>query len=151
MGDINGNVIHLQRSINKLNEETSGKNENAQRTLVLNDLSKGILANQKQALFDNGILSDFVFPYNDGEHAQLNIFYKRWVRYRDSNGIKNKASPYELRHTFVSVAKALPEGVLKSIVGHSQGMDTYGVYSHEVDGELSAIAEQLQEAFMRYL
>lgn len=149
--DIKGDVIHLRRSINKYHEETTGKNDNARRTLQMSALAKGIIDKQRSFLLDSGILSEFVFPDKNGEHAKQHTFYGRWVKYRESNNIKNKASPYELRHTFVSVAKALPEGMLKRVVGHSKDMDTYGVYSHEVDGDMSVIAEQLQTAFMRYL
>ncbi len=39
------------------------------------------------------------------------------------NGI-TVVTPYELRHTFVSIAKSLPAGMVKSIVGHSESMDT---------------------------
>lgn len=44
-------------------------------------------------------------------------------------------TPYELRHTFVSLAKTLPEGEVKPLVGHSRQMDTFGVYAHLVQGE----------------
>ena len=42
---------------------------------------------------------------------------------------------YELRHTFVSVVKTLPAGEVKGLVGHSQDMDTFGVYGHTLTGE----------------
>ena len=51
----------------------------------------------------------------------------------------SQASPYELRHTFVSIAKALPEGLLKTIVGNSEDMDTLGTYVHEVIGEVEKL------------
>lgn len=42
------------------------------------------------------------------------------------NGI-TVVTPYELRHTFVSIAKKLPEGFVKTVIGHSKSMDTFGV------------------------
>ena len=51
------------------------------------------------------------------------------------------------RHTFISIAKQMPEGMVKSIVGHSKSMDTFGVYGHTVDGELEQAAEMLQGLF----
>ena len=37
------------------------------------------------------------------------------------------------------------------IVGHSANMDTFGVYGHEVDGELERAAKLLDKAFDRIL
>ncbi len=51
------------------------------------------------------------------------------------------------RHTFVSVVKSLPEGLLKQVVGHSASMDTFGVYSHDVEGDLEEVAEKIQSFF----
>lgn len=56
-------------------------------------------------------------------------------------------SPYEMRHTFVSVAKNLAEGQIKSIVGHSKNMDTFGIYGHEVNSELQKTARDLDVIF----
>lgn len=62
------------------------------------------------------------------------------------NGI-TVVTPYELRHTFVSIAKSLPAGMVKSIVGHSESMDTFGVYGHAIKGEDAAITDALDDAF----
>lgn len=56
-----------------------------------------------------------------------------------------------LRHTFVSVVKSLPEGMLKQVVGHSESMDTFGVYSHDVEGDLEEAAKKIQSIFLRVL
>ena len=66
------------------------------------------------------------------------------------NGI-TVVTPYELRHTFVSIAKKLPEGMVKSIVGHSKSMDTFGVYGHAIKGEDAAITAALDDAFRSVL
>ena len=60
-------------------------------------------------------------------------------------------TPYELRHTFVSVAKVLPEGQVKAIVGHSLNMDTFGIYGHELAGEAGEIAQEIDGAFAKIL
>ena len=60
-------------------------------------------------------------------------------------------SLYELRHTFVSIAKVLPEGQLKTIVGHSKSMDTFGIYGHELNGEREKSAAILDDEFTRLL
>ena len=75
---------------------------------------------------------------------------KRWQRYCQANGIQ-KISPYEMRHTFVSIAKNLPEGQLKALVGHSRSMDTYGTYSHQMQGDQQETALRLEEIFSNFL
>ena len=54
---------------------------------------------------------------------------------------------YELRHTFVSVVKALPDRELQPIIGHSPSMDTTGVYSHEIAGEMKTISGKITNLF----
>ena len=61
-----------------------------------------------------------------------------------------KTTAYEMRHTFVSVVKSLPEGYLKQLVGHSKDMDTYGVYSHEFLGDSKKTAELVEDIFGKY-
>ena len=57
-----------------------------------------------------------------------------------------------MRHTLISLAKAdVPEQLLKMVVGHSDSMDTFGVYGHEVDGELKRAAALLDGVFDRVL
>jgi len=148
--DIDGNLVHLKRSINKFNEETRGKNDNARRTFELIPFAQHILQNQCKKLQELSIESEYVFPNEMGEHIKQRTYHGRWVTYRDAVGI-TKATPYELRHTFVSVVKSMPEGLLKMLVGHSKDMDTYGTYSHEVDGDISSAAGYVQEAFLRIL
>lgn len=70
--------------------------------------------------------------------------------YCEYNGI-TVVTPYELRHTFVSIAKSLPAGMVKSIVGHSKSMDTFGVYGHAIKGEDAAITAALEDAFRSVL
>lgn len=46
------------------------------------------------------------------------------------------SSPYEMRHIMISVVDDdLPDKLLEAVVGHSESVDTRGVYSHTVDGE----------------
>ena len=139
--DIDDFVVHVKRSINRYGEETRGKNENALRDFYLNDMTRDILSSQKKL----GKKSAYVFDISSSDNL-----LKRFTKYCDHNGIPH-TTPYELRHTFVSMAKNLSEGQLKQIVGHSKSMDTYGIYSHTVDGDLETAAKQLQEIFNSYL
>ena len=82
----------------------------------------------------------------------LNVRHYRHMlkRYCKYNGIADIV-PYALRHTFVSVAKHQPEGTVKSVVGHSKNMDTFGVYGHFFGGEDREIANALGQDFAQIL
>lgn len=41
--------------------------------------------------------------------------------------------------------------LLKGVVGHSEDMDTDGIYGHEVDGELKRAAKIVDKAVARVL
>lgn len=137
--DIAGNVVHVRRAINIHGEETHGKNENAVRSFVLSDQAAEALQKQRE----QGNPGEYVFPLPP--HA---LHYNAWKNYCRHNGI-TPISLYELRHTFVSIAKALPEGEIKPLVGHSRNMDTFGTYGHELSGEDTATARKVTEIFDR--
>lgn len=131
-----GDIVHLQRSINVDGEETTGKNENAVRPFMLSELGKECW--DKQAALSS---SEWLFPgYTE------KIYYHHLKRYCHFNGITS-VSPYELRHTSVSVSNCLPAGLVKAAAGHSKNMDTFGVYGHEVQGDLALTADLIQERF----
>ena len=77
-------------------------------------------------------------------------YYDRWKAYCRANNI-TPCSLYELRHTFVSVVKTLPAGEVKSLVGHSADMDTFGTYSHELTGDAEHTAQAVNSVFLRVL
>jgi integrase len=148
--DISNGVVSIKRSINSDYEETHGKNKNAVREFVLTELSQSVLDDQRAELLKAGMISKFVFPDKYGDAIHTRTYYKHWVRYRDYVGIST-ATPYELRHTFVSIVKPLPVGLVKAVVGHSVAMDTYGTYGHEVDGEKIETANLIQAQFKKIL
>ena len=143
-------VVHLQRSINSIGNTTTGKNENARRNFGLNIFTNTILEEQRKLLKERGIESEYVFPDEYGNPIKSPHYYKRWVIYRDYHAM-NKVTPYELRHTFVSCVKTLPDGYLKQLVGHSKDMDTLGVYGHTMDGDMANTASMVQEIFKSIL
>lgn len=148
--DIIGTRINIKRSINRLKKETKGKNQNAVRSFLLTPIALEILERQAKKLAELNIESDYVFPNEYGEYIPPQRYYRRWVNYRNSAGIA-EATPYELRHTFVSIVKQLPEGLLKPLVGHSKDMDTYGTYSHELTGDMEETADFVQKLFSQAL
>lgn len=134
--DIKENDVFITRSVNIYGEETKGKNENAIRHFVLSPLALKVLEDQKRIKS-----TSYVF-----EIISTKSYWKRWRNYCESNHIQ-KTSLYELRHTFVSIVKSLPEGQIKPIVGHSRNMDTFGTYGHEIEGELQKTASEIDALF----
>ncbi|MFZ5975238.1 MAG: tyrosine-type recombinase/integrase [Bacillota bacterium] len=144
--DIEGNVLFIRRSINSDNEETSGKNNNARRYIVLPNHALGVIEAQKQMLKEHGIISPWVFPDEYGDVLDPNHLFRKWKTYRKQYGIA--CTLHEMRHTLISIAKVdMPDQLLKRIVGHSKSMDTFGVYGHDVDGELQRAANILDDIF----
>lgn len=136
--DIQGNVCTIHRSINNEGIETRGKNENALRSFVLIPLALKALEDQRRW---TGEMKQ-IFPM-----PRMDTYYDRWRAYQKANGIEPQISLYEMRHTFVSAAKSLPEGQLKQLVGHSKSMDTYGTYSHILTNDAEETAEAVQDIF----
>lgn len=134
--DVSGDRLHIQRSINVYHEMTSGKNQNARRGFVLTPTAKAVLRDQLSRM--DGL---YVFGISTERTYQ-----RRWKRYCEVNEIPYVA-PYEMRHTFVSMIQALPEGWIKDLVGHSKNMDTLGVYAHKVNGQQEKIAAGVESVF----
>ncbi len=148
--DIQGNILHIDRSVNHYKEVTEGKNENSQREIFLQGLAMAELEAQRQQLRQAGIISPWVFPNEHGACFTQSTFRKRWNRYCSVNNIQN-ITLYELRHTFVSVCDDMPDGLKKKVVGHSQSMDTDGIYGHRKVGDLERAAAYSDAAFRAIL
>ena len=139
--DIKGSTVNLSRAINVKGIETRGKNENAVRSFVLSDVAKAVL--EAQRAITGHCKSVFCLETE-------RRYYKRWKVYCAANDLQ-PVSLYELRHTFVSVVKTLPAGEVKELVGHSEDMDTFGVYSHALTGEDIATAQAVNAVFLKLL
>ena len=148
--DIKGTKLRIRRALNDYNIFTEGKNDNARRTLVLTGLALEEIGQQRKLLRQEGVLSPYVFPTKKGTPTSQDTFRSSWKRYCEHNGLK-KVTPYELRHTYVSVNKEMPEGLKRLVVGHSVDMDTEGTYGHEMAGDLKRAAEYSDAAFRKIL
>lgn len=149
--DIKGEVLTIKRAVNNAQEVTQGKTENAQRSIWLPQIAKDILAAQKAALKERGIISPYIFPNTHGKQANTNSFGASWVDFRKANDFPD-VTLHELRHTMISIMKSqLPETLLKQVVGHSASMDTFGIYGHEVDGEAQKSAEIINAEFAKII
>jgi integrase len=149
--DIQGEKLTICRSINDKDEVTRGKNDNARRTIILPRIAIRILEDQKNMLKQCGLISQYVFPRSDGSYIPQEKLRIAWGRYREFNGIEGAKTPYEMRHTFVSVADEMPLSLEKMVVGHSENMDTDGVYGHQKAGDLSRAAAYMDDAFSSFL
>ncbi len=141
--DIQGDTVNIRRAINIYGETTRGKNQNAVRSFVLSSQAAAVLAAQRE--ITGRRISDSVFDIEN--EKQL---YRRWKMYCNANGLP-AVSPYELRHTFVSIVKTLPEGEIKGLVGHSQNMDTFGQYGHALTDDAARTAKAVEDRFTQLL
>lgn len=142
--------MHICRSVNQQQEITNGKNDNAQRTIYLSDHALAELNAQRQLLKQYGIISPWVFPDEHGEMLVGFRLWNHWNQYRKEYDIS--CTLHELRHTFVSMVKNdMPEPLLKATVGHSDAMDTYGQYGHEISGDLKRAADIIDDVFSKII
>lgn len=148
--DISGDIVHIRRSINKRGVETAGKSESALRYFVLSERAKTVLADQRAMLKSRGIISEYVFPDEFADMTEPSHIYKKWKTYSRQHNLK--CSLHEMRHTLISVAKAdVPEELLKRAVGHTKSTDTFGIYGHDVEGEMKRVADILDDTFSKLL
>lgn len=145
--DIADSVLVISRSVNNEGELTDGKNASAHRSQYLSPMAQQVIADQRQMLKTAGIVSPWLFPGISGDMATQKAVYPRWRAWRDTNGI-TPCTLYELRHTMVSITKnAVPTHLLKMVLGHTEAMDTYGVYAHEFAGDLQKVADATEGIF----
>ena len=135
--DRHGDVLHIQRSINEYNEITSGKNDNAKRSVYLVSAAKNAWD-----LISSNVDGDDLFP---GVSQQTYRYHLK--RFCIDHQFSHFVTPYGLRHTFVSLAKTLPAGLVKEQVGHSSNMDTFGVYGHFVSTDNDHLGIALESLF----
>lgn len=146
-GDIKNNVLTINRAINCRNQITEGKNQNARRRIYLNKIARRII-NENQ--FRNGRLATpWIFCSKTGGPLSQSTLRNAWLKVASERDLPG--CPYSLRHTFISLLKnEMPEAMLKSIVGHSASMDTYGIYGHMVNGEMEAASRIIDINFEKY-
>ena len=138
---MHGCTVEIRRAVNVHGEETQGKNQNAVRSFILSDMARRVLEEQRS--ITGGQESVFCI------HREK-TYYARWKAYCAANGL-TPCTLYELRHTFVSVVKTLPAGEVKQLVGHSQDMDTFGIYGHALTGDDETTAQAVNGVFLRVL
>ena len=145
--DLSGNKLTIRRARNVQKEETSGKNENARRTIILPPQAISALRTHRR----KRKVSQWLFCSKNGSQLDERALYSAWRRLETKLGIAH-VSLYELRHTMISLVKDdMPLPMLKQVVGHSGSMDTLGTYGHEVDGEMDEAASVISCRFRELL
>lgn len=150
-GDISGSKVRITQSINNYGEITKGKNDNARRTYTLDSHALKVLDDQRNMMLGLGQISQYVFSGTNLGYVTQSSFRKAWQRYCIANGIEGANTPYELRHTFVSINTDMPDGLKKLVMGHSKDMDTAGTYGHEKADDMNQAAKYISSAFEKIL
>ena len=135
------NILTINRAINGRQKITSGKNENAKRSFVLNSVAKEIFL--KQLEYSKEFDSIWIFADKKGRmptQRKLNCAYDK---------LHLPGSVYSLRHTFVSLMKYIDISSLKRVLGHSASMPTLETYSHLIEGEQEQDAELISAELKR--
>lgn len=148
--DIGDGIIAIKRGINDRGEITEGKNKNARRIVPLPPLAKQIIDETIKRNHEAHFETPWIFCGYSGEPANQNTMRKHWNRLKAERGLSGTA--YSLRHTFVSIVSSqthLSEGTLKSLLGHSASMDTFGIYKHQVDNEIEEAGKVINLTFER--
>ena len=145
--DISDCRLSVKRSITYRGKITPGKNANAQRIIWLGKYELDVLEAQRKALKKRGIISPWIFPKYDGDHAKQCAVAHSWEVFSRKAGITPGITPYGWRHTFVSINNNMPAGLKRRRVGHSVSMDTEGVYGQAVVGEDEQAAVYVEQRF----
>lgn len=150
VNDYKDGVLYIRRSINQLGETTRGKNDNARRRIPLTKRAVHVLADQQEMIKEMGIDSKWLFPSENGSATNPPTLTNHWNRFAPHYGITS--SLHELRHTFVSITENdIPDPLLKRVVGHSDSMDTHGIYGHALDNDLERALGMMENVFDRVL
>jgi len=148
--DIKDGLLTIRRSLNNLGIETNCKNKNAHREILLHKIAQDVITDQLNKINAKGLIGPWLFPNHAGDSVIPNVAYKRWKLFAKSHGFD--VPPYSLRHTFVSLMKNdMPSEMIKMIVGHSESMDTFGVYGKKVSGELKRSQKVMDVTFKKLL
>ena len=150
VSDLRDGVLYISRAVNNKGEITEGKNKNARRAIPLPTMARQIIEDTIARNRSCGFDGPWVFCNGAGGPPIPNTARHQWNDLKAERGLPG--SPYSLRHTFVSIVSSqthLAEGTLKSLIGHSENMDTFGTYKHTVEGELEGAASVINLTFER--
>ncbi len=133
--------ITVDSARNRFKEITEGKTTKAKREFITISVAQKVILEQLN--LTQGMNTIYLFPNKSGELSSHSTIYHQWIRFCKTYDIP-AISVHELRHTFISMCKEVPLELLKQVVGHSNSMDTFKQYGHEVEGE-KLLAKNLVE------
>lgn len=137
-------LLTIKRAVNYRGMVTEGKNKNARRQFILIEPAKDVLNDQKNKTEHLGV--SWVFPNMDGGIGSQEVASHQYGRI--TRNFTSKTTPYCLRHTFISMLKALPVELVKQVVGHSEFMQTFDTYGHMVNGESEKTAKLIESTLI---
>lgn len=136
--------LKINRSVNRYGEITQGKNARARRLVKLTPTAVKIIEDQKAFLGEIGLITPYIFPDIKTGKPNPNGLYDAWIAYLDCNGIE-RVTFHEIRHTMISLCRAdVPKELLKAAVGHSDDMDTFGIYGHQMEEDYETTASDIE-------
>lgn len=149
IGDIEQDCVRIRRAVNSRNYITDGKNKNARRTVPIGATARSILNEIIDRNERMNLHTEWVFCAVDGQHGNQCTMRNQWARLKQERDLPGTL--YSFRHTFVSMMKdQLSEAAIREYIGHSEHMDTYGTYSHEVDDQHKKTAEIIDLTFQNF-
>lgn len=137
--DIKNGMCHIEK----------GKNTNAIRDFMLTTSMRKVINDQLEKI--ENMDTEYLFPSFKGKKSSRNTIYKQWQAFQKDLDFVNRTSIHELRHTFVSYSKGIPTELLKSQVGHSKTMDTFGQYGHLTETDYSDLSNLLEKRFKKII
>ena len=140
-------TITVRESISHEGLVTSGKTENAERTIYLAGLALAQLKAHQEAQKQRGIHdTTYLFTDAHGRRISPRSLRNHWQKWREAHGIS--LTLHELRHTFISFSRLKTEislDDLKLLYSHSKAMDTDDTYVHEITLSPEEIKKQREE------
>ena len=144
--DIQDDRIYIRRSVNSMNQITSGKNENARRMIPIGSLASQILTQTVRRNEEYNLRTNWIFCSPDGSMGNQSTMRNHWQILKKERNLPGTV--YSLRHTFISMMKnVMPENMIKDIVGHSVAMPTMLVYGHLLDSDSRQAAQVIDLTF----
>lgn len=141
--DIIGTVAYIKRGILTNGQISEGKTKNARRAVPLCELA----IEQIKIMRERYPNSEYIFCNTQGKAVGQGRVYKQLQRMCRRCGIR-EFPLYSCRHFFITyTADILGMSALRHTVGHSQNMDSIGVYAHSTTEEQEAIQTKLNDIF----
>lgn len=137
--DLKDGFIQVRRALTIDGNLNEGKTANAKRMIPITRQIQEILDRTPHR-------SRFIFNTDDlsVKSGTVSKCFRKYCEWHDF-GTTNLHS---LRHTFVSLSDSvLPLNTVKSIIGHSESMDTVGWYGHIFGDEMNDAKQVLEDTF----